>query len=345
MKWFLRILLTLVLLAGWVIVGYYYVDWTLESPVRESSVMIEIKPDSSLKQIGVILKSKNLIREEWFFRYYALYRKKTNLLAGVYVIKRNESLDRILDKIAVGKQDLVKVTIPEGKTVEEVADILDKKGFSKQGFIEAANRARSPYTFELEIKKIPARKYKLEGYIFPSTYEFRRDASGEKIVSLMVGEFAKHMKVLDARNKLQGTGITVDQWITIASLIEREGRVRSELPTISGVIYNRLHKKMRLEVDAAVVYAWSLQGVKKKRLFYNDLKLNSPYNTYKISGLPPGPICNPGVEALKAALNPDKHQYIFYVTKKDGTNTHYFSKTLAEQTSNIARSKKNQNKK
>lgn len=344
MKWFLRILLTLVLLAGWGAVGYYFVDWTLQSPKRDKPIVIEIEPDSSLKQIGSILKSKQLINLDWFFRYYAAYRGKINLLAGVYEIKPNDDLDRILDKIAIGKQDLVKVTIPEGKTVEDIADILATKGLNKEDFLKAVNRKRSPYKFEDEIKKVPGRKYKLEGYLFPSTYEFRRNASGEDIVKAMLEEFAKHMNQLDARNKLHGTDYTVDQWVTIASLIEREGRVRSELPTISGVIYNRLRIKMKLEVDAAVVYAWSLEGVQKKRLFYKDLELKSPYNTYKIPGLPPGPICNPSMEALEAALKPAKHQYLFYVTKKDGTNTHYFSRTLAEQTKNIERSKKNTKK-
>lgn len=344
MKWFLRFLFTLVLLAGWGLVGYYFIDWTLQSPARQGPVELDIKPDSSLAEIGTILKSKNLIQEDWFFRYYAFFQRKTNLLAGEYEINPNENLDDILDKIAVGKQDLVKVTIPEGKTIEETGDILEKKGFSKQAFLEAVNHHSTSYQFETEIPSNPARKYKLEGYLFPSTYEFRKGETGNQIVNTMLQSFANKMDGLSARDKLAGTGYTVDQWVTVASLIEREGRVRTELPIISGVIYNRLKIHMKLQVDAAVVYAWSLQGIIKKRLYYKDLTINSPYNTYKISGLPPGPICNPSLDALKAALDPNKNQYLYYVTKKDGSNTHYFSKTIQEQQHYILLSDQNAKK-
>ncbi|MCH5583659.1 endolytic transglycosylase MltG [Shimazuella sp. AN120528] len=346
MKWFLRIILTFVLLAGWIITGYYFIDWTLESPSRSKAVEIDIEPDSSLKQIGSILKSKNLIREDWFFRYYAAYRQRINLLAGSYEIKPDENLDDILNKIAIGKQDLIKVTIPEGKTVNEIANILQAKGFSKEDFLKAVNRPsnKDQFTFEQEIKKTPVRKYKLEGYLFPSTYEFHRGESGEEIVNEMVRQFAKRMNKLDARNKLinSNSKYNIDQWVTIASLIEREGRVRSELPIISGVIYNRLKINMPLQVDASIIYAYSLNGIIKKKLGHNDTKLRSPYNTYLNKGLPPGPISNPGLEALQAALDPEAHSYLFYVTKQDGTNTHFFSKTYKEQLTKIAQSNKNE---
>jgi UPF0755 protein len=346
MKWFLRIILTFVLLAGWIIVGYYFVDWTLESPSRSKAVEIDIEPDSSLKQIGSILKSKNLIREDWFFRYYAAYKNKTSLLAGSYQITPNENLDDILNKIAKGKQDLIKVTIPEGKTVNEIAEILSKKGFSKEEFLKAVNREnkKDQYPFEQEIKKISTRKYKLEGYLFPSTYEFHRGESGEAIVNEMVEQFAKRLNELNIRNKLidSNSKYNIDQVVTIASLIEREGQVRSELPIISGVIYNRLRINMPLQVDASIIYAYSLSGTIKKKLGSGDTKFKSPYNTYLTKGLPPGPISNPGVEALQAALDPESHSYLYYVTKQDGTRTHFFSKTYQEQLAKIAESNKNE---
>jgi UPF0755 protein len=307
-------------------------------------VRIDIEPDSSLKQIGSILKSKKLINEDWFFRYYAVYRQKTNLLAGTYEIKPNENLDAILNKIAIGKQDLVKVTIPEGKTVNEIAEIIAAKGFSKEEFLKAVNRAnnKDTFNFEKEIKQTPARKYKLEGYLFPSTYEFHKGTSGDDIVKIMVQEFGKRVVKLDARNKLNNSPYSIDQWVTIASLIEREGRVRSELPIISGVIHNRLRINMMLQVDASIIYAYSLNGIVKKKLNGNDTKLNSPYNTYKIKGLTPGPISNPGEEALKAALEPAQHSYLYYVTKQDGTGAHFFSKTYEEQKAKIVESNKNE---
>jgi UPF0755 protein len=348
MKWFLRIILTLVLFAGWGGLAYYFIDWTLESPTRSAAVEIDIQPDSSLKEIGELLKSKQLIRQDWFFRYYAFYQKRSSLLAGVYQIQPNENLDDILEKIAIGKQDLIRVTIPEGKTVEEIAEILAKKGFSKEEFLKAVNRpaSKDAFSFEQEIPNIPTRKYKLEGYLFPSTYEFRRGTSGEKIVDVMVRMFAKNLNELDMRNKLvdSNSKYTIDQVVTVASLIEREGRVRSELPIISGVIYNRLKIGMRLQVDASTLYAYQISGNKKKQLGKGDTKFKHPYNTYTINGLPPGPISNPSIESLKAAMDPSDHEYLYYVTKQDGTNTHFFSKTYEEQRKKIAESNANEQK-
>jgi UPF0755 protein len=348
MKWFLRIILTLVLLAGWGALAYYFVDWTLESPTRSAAVEIDIQPDSSLKEIGKLLESKQLIRQDWFFRYYAYYQKRSSLLAGVYQIQPNENLDAILEKIAIGKQDLIRVTIPEGKTVEEIADILAKKGFSKEDFLKAVNRPnnKDSFEFEQEIPNTSTRKYKLEGYLFPSTYEFRRGTSGEKIVDVMVRMFAKNVNEMDMRNKLidSNSKYTIDQVVTVASLIEREGRVRSELPIISGVIYNRLKINMPLQVDASTLYAYQISGVNKKQLGKGETKYKHPYNTYTIKGLPPGPISNPGMESLKAAMDPSKHEFLYYVTKQDGTNTHFFSKTYNEQLAKIAESNANEKK-
>jgi len=160
----------------------------------------------------------------------------------------------------------------------------------------------------------------------------------------MLDQFAERMNKMRIREKLKERDMTVDEWVTFASIVEKEGQVKEEFPQISGVIHNRLDKGMKLEVDATVIYAYLLQGEKKKRLFFKDLKINSPYNTYQNKGLPPAPISCPSELALQSVINPAQHDYLYYVTKKDGTGGHYFSKTISEHEQNIKRSEQNAKK-
>lgn len=343
MKWFLRLLFTFLLIGGWLGLGYLFMTFYLESPKRNEVIQIVIPPNSTLSDIGEILKKNKLIREDWPFRYYAWYKNMTNLKPGFYEIQPNENLNKIMDRLHEGKQDTVKVTIPEGKTVLEIAEILEKAGFDKQAFLKEVNERTPSYEFEKEIPDDPNRKYRLEGYLFPSTYEFKKGETADKIVKAMLDQFAQRMTEMNVRDKLKQRHMTVDEWVTFGSVIEREGQVRSELPKIAGVIYNRLDKNMKLEVDATVIYVYHMKGIEKKRLFFKDLKVDSPYNTYQNKGLPPAPISCPGEESLKAVVNPEEHDYLYYVTKKDGTGEHYFSSTLAEHEKYIEQS--NQNKK
>jgi UPF0755 protein len=347
MKWFWRLFFTLALLAGWAILGYFYVDFTLGSPKRTEPVEVEIPPNSSLQQIGEILKQKKLIREYYFFRFYAMYKKKINLKAGYYEILPNESLDDMLKKFSEGDENTVRVVIPEGKNARQIAEILEKHGFDKAGFLDMLNHKKPKYNFETQIPSHPERPYKLEGYLFPSTYYFRKDETPENIVNKMLEQFAKRMEKLQAREKLSGNpllpkGMTIDKWVTVASLVEREGQVKDEFPVIAGVIYNRLKnpKYPTLDIDATIVYIYSMKG-QKVMPTRQMLKQKHPYNTYQIKGLPPGPIACPGETALAAALNPQKHNYYFYVTREDGTGRHFFAANLAQHERYKAISRKN----
>ncbi len=344
MNWLLRLLLTFLIIGGWLTLGYLFVQFYLESPQRNEVKEVEIPPDSTLSEIGSILEKNQLIREGWLFRYYAWYKKMTNLKPGFYQIQPNENLDSIMAKLYEGKQDTVKVTIPEGKNVLEIAEILEKAGFDKEGFLKEVNERTPTYEFEKEIPAHPSRKYRLEGYLFPSTYEFKKRETPEKIVKAMLDQFAERMTKMKIRDKLKQRDMTVDEWVTFASVIEKEGQVKSEFPQISGVIHNRLEKGMKLEVDATVIYAYQMQGQSKKRLYFNDLKINSPFNTYMNKGLPPAPIACPGELALQSVIHPSQHDYLFYVTKKDGTGAHYFGRTLEEHQQNIRRSEENAKK-
>lgn len=340
MKWLMHLFFTLVLLAAWSILAYIYIDHTLSSPPRTESVQLEIPPGTSITEIGRLLKDNGLIRQDYFFTAYAWWKGYTNLQAGVYEIPPNETLNSMLEMFSSGDTaGASRVTIPEGYTVDQIAELMEQKtGIKREDFLRAVDNTPYPYDFVQEIPNKPGRRHRLEGYLFPSTYVFPKGVQPEKAVDMMLRQFKKRLTP-KVRQRLKEENLTIDDWVTIASIVEREGQVREELPKIAGVIFNRLDKHMKLQVDATVQYAL---GKQKARLLYKDLEVNSPYNTYLYEGLPPGPISNPGNEALHAVLFPEKNHYLYYVTKKDGSHEHYFAETPEEHQRNIERSRENE---
>lgn len=336
-------LLTILLLGGFVGVGYLYADYTLQSPVRTEDVTIEIPPNTNVKEVGAILKKHNLIRDDLFFRYYAKWKKKTNIIAGPYLVQTDMNLDEILALFTSGKQDYLRVTIPEGVSVVDIAEILNKKlGTNKEAFLKEVNRTNGTFSFEKDIQPNADRKYRLEGYLFPSTYEFRKGETPKKIVDTMLKQFEKECKKNNVFASLSSRGMSLDQIVMFASIVEREGFAKDELPKIAGVIQNRIAIKMPLQVDATIVYGYLIEQNKKiKLVMLNDYdNFKSAYNLHRKPGFPPGPIGNPGIDAILAAINPAKHKYLYYVAKEDGTNTHDFSATYAEHKQKNAIAKK-----
>jgi len=276
------------------------------------------------KRLAVRLKQEGLIRSAGAFRLLeqatmALDKTKSPK-AGYYDLSPSMSSDEILSRLCEGKVARRKITFPEGFTVAQMAGRVERELDIPAGqFIGAARGWRVSRALDFALPR-----GRLEGYLFPSTYTFNVGEKPELLVSEMVaaldGVFVKPNQEEIRRQKL-----SVPELVTLASLIEREARVARERPLIAGVIMNRLAKGMRLQVDATVQYAL---GEHKSRLLYKDLKVNSPYNTYLHAGLPPGPICNPGLDCLMAALRPAKTDALFYVAKADGT--HVFSKTYQE---------------
>jgi UPF0755 protein len=290
-----------------------------------------------------------LLRKAYFFRGYAIYRKMTSLKAGVYEIKPNEKLDDMLRKFTELEQNMAKLTIPEGENVLQIADRVQTAGFDRKGFLQALQERKPVYAFEKQIPQEPLRKYHLEGYLFPTTYQVRRDAQSADIVEMMLHEFELHLQKIHAYEKVKTIPYknkSIDVVVVIASLIEREGKVRTELPTIAGVIYNRLNSKsnQKLMIDAVNIYIYSMRGQKITVLTNQEKYVKDPYNTYNIVGLPPGPISCPGEQAFAAALEPQHHLYEFYVAREDGTGRHYFAITNAEHESNKAKSEANRKK-
>jgi len=283
------------------------------------------------KQLASLLRREGLVRSATAFRLLAqanlALRKCPSPQAGYYDLSPSMSAEEILTRLCEGKVARRKVTFPEGFTVAQMAGRLEVAlDIPRQDFVRAARGAQ--LTRALNFR--PPRG-KLEGYLFPSTYTFN---VGEK-PALIVSEMAAALNETFVRayeGEIRRQKLTVPELVTLASLIEREARVPQERPLIAGVIMNRLAKDMRLQIDATVQYAL---GGHKARLLYKDLKVNSPYNTYLHAGLPPGPICNPGLDCLLAALRPAQTDKFFYVAKPDGT--HVFSKTYEEHLRAIKR--------
>jgi UPF0755 protein len=347
MKWFLRIFFTLVLLAGWAGLGLLYVDFTLGSPKRAEPVQLKIPPQTSLEGIGRILEEKGLIRKSTFFRYYVIWKNKTNLRAGNYEIAPGETLDQMLTRFAEGKENTVRIDVIPGFTAYDIADRLTKNGLDGQGFLKALNDKPPKFAFEKSIPKHPQRPYKLEGYLYPDTYYFPKKEKPENIVNAMLERFNEQLVKLDIERELReksplsGKKMTLDQLVTVASLIQREGQVASEKPIIAGVIYNRLNKNKKLQVDATIVFMYRMKGQKIKTVLERMYYEKHPYSTYAITGLPPGPISTPTKVELEAALHPQKHRYLFYVTRDDGSNLHYFAETDQGHRANLQKRERN----
>lgn len=310
--------------------GLSYYKKSIYSPMGYGSsvknVEVTINPGSSITQIADNLYNKGLIRNKLLFIIYAKTSGYSpNLKAGKYMLSTGMSADDIAKKIAGGDiyRDTVKITIPEGYTVKDIAAAFEKAGLmSSSEFMEEAQKGTFDYDF---LKGVPkSRPSKLEGYLFPDTYEFNRNVTAEQAINRMLKRFDE-IFTPDMKKQAADKGMTVDQIVNVASMIEKEAKVTSERPIIAGVIYNRLKINMKLQIDATVVYALG-----RGELSTNDLKVDSPYNTYKVYGLPEGPISNPGKASIEAALNPQKVDYLFYVLKKNGNGAHVFSKTFAE---------------
>lgn len=270
------------------------------------------------------LKHEGLIRSAMAFRI--LTKTNTTLQcgsapkAGYYDLSPSMSSEEILRRVCEGKTAKRKVTFPEGYTLKQMAGRLEANlEIPAADFLKAARGAEVDRKVPFSIPR-----GSLEGYLFPSTYNFPVGEKPSAVVGEMLAGFNERF-AKPYHDRLHGTRLKLHEIVTLASLVEREARVGQERAIIAGVLLNRLQKGMRLQCDATVQYAL---GDHKARLTYADLKVASPYNTYRHAGLPPGPICNPGRECLKAALQPAKVPYFFYVARPNGS--HVFTVTYEQ---------------
>lgn len=288
------------------------------------TVVFQIPRNASSAEIAAILAENGLIRSPLAFRVYARYAgADAALKAGEYEVRRGLSVPETIEALRTGGQDkTVDITIPEGYNTGQILDLLRARGLvGKKEFMAAAGSA--PWIYAPD--DMPADR-RLEGYLFPDTFAVPEDADAAAIIGMLLDRFAQEARALHLAEKAEKMGFSVHEMVTIASLIEREARIDGDRRLISGVIHNRLRMGMPLQVDATVVYA--LGETARERVSYADLEVDSPYNTYRYPGLPPGPIANPGADSLRAALDPAPTDYVYYLAKPDGR--HVFSRTLAE---------------
>ena len=325
----------------------FYVWNGLRPTAAGAPVRVTIEKGMRAKSVAELLEQQGLIRNAFLFSaWLKLNNEGTQFQAGEYELAPGMTREQIVAKLNKGDTiaaETIKFTIPEGFTAEQIADRLAKAGYvDKTKFLQAL-RDPSAFTGSVWAKLIPndpKMKYPLEGYLFPETYQMKRGSSETDIINRMLAELDVKLNQLpdDWQTTMQQRGLTLHQVLTIASLVEREVAVDDERPIVASVIENRLAKKMPLQVDATVQYAL---GQTKAQLTEQDLKVASPYNTYLHAGLPPGPIASPSLKSIEAALYPADTDYLYYVTKKDGSKRHLFATTLKQHNRNIQESEKN----
>jgi peptidoglycan lytic transglycosylase G len=295
----------------------------------DAEVFVDLPPGSSVSTIANRLVASGVLPDALTFRLAARYTgADRRLQAGEYRFTGPSTPLAVIDRLAAGDVFIRPLTIPEGFTIFEVADAFAKRGLGTASEFLAA--ARDPSIIE----RYDARARSLEGYLFPDTYALPRSADADDLVHAMLARFDT---VLDAslRASIAERGMTVREALTLASLVEKETGRREERPIIAAVYRNRLALGMPLQCDPTVIYALMLAGRWNGNIRKVDLELDSPYNTYKVRGLPPGPIASPGRASIDAVMHPADVKYLYFVSRNDGS--HVFATTLAEHNRNVAR--------
>jgi len=334
----LVVAIILVITVGVVAGGsYFYLKSALEpaNPDSKTEKQIDIPIGSSASSIGKILEENGIIKDARVFKYYVKLKNETGFMAGNYALKPSMTIPEIIENLKTGKiqeQLVFKMTIPEGKQLEQIASIMAEKTnrnadeifkqLNEKEFIESLmEKYPDILTDEIFNENI---KYPLEGYLFPATYPFyKEDPTIEEIVSAMLDKTDSVIR--EYRTEIEGREMTVHQILTMSSLIEEEATEKVDRDQIASVFYNRLNIGMPLQTDPTVLYA---QGEHKSRVVYKDLEIDSPFNTYKYPGLTPGPIANAGVTSIEAALFPEETDFLYFLATPTGEVL--FSKTLDE---------------
>ena len=328
------VLLFIVVIGGG---GFLYISSALKPIDKNSKVheKIDIPIGSSVTGIGEKLEASGIIKNAKVFKYYVKLKNEGGFMAGNYELSPSMDIPEIVSRLKTGKvlqQASFKLTIPEGQQLKEIAHIMAKvinksddevfTTLNDKAFIKSM-QAKYPKLLTTDILN-PNVKYPLEGYLFPATYSFYKP---NPTVAEMVTAMLKKTNAILANysDQSEKKKLTTHQLLTMASLIEEEATAKADRKNIASVFYNRIDKGMPLQTDPTVLYA---QGKHKERVLYADLEVSSPYNTYKNTGLPPGPISNSGVMSIEAALNPKKTNYLYFLATSNGDVI--FTKTLAE---------------
>lgn len=319
-----RKLISLSMILFFVVLLFFIISYNkaIEKPLKsdENTIVVEVKHGEGFNDILTKLNNENKLFSKLLIKLkLAIDNKKLNIKEGIYEINTNTTLEEFISLLEneTGDKDLVKLTIPEGYSIEDIAKELEEKEIcSEDEFISAVKKYELPDFIKANNNK----RYNLEGFLYPDTYLINKGTDGKQLVDIMLNRFTEVLNEVKTETKMDIKDEDIEKIVTIASLIEKEARVSGDRALISSVIYNRLDKDMKLQIDAAVIYAL---GYHVDVVLNKHLEVNSLYNVYKYKGLPVGPIANPGIECIKAALLPEKTDYLYYILQGDGS--HYFT--------------------
>ena len=333
----LVILCLVIVIGGTAVGGYLYVNSALKpvDPENTKPVKVDIPIGSGVTSIGKILEEKGIVKNSTVFKYYVKFNNEAGFQAGSYDLTPSMTLNEIVNSLKTGKvmrKAEFKITIPEGLQLDQIAEIIAEKSPYKKEEIEKKlndkkwlEQLKEEYpeliTDEILNKDI---KRPLEGYLYPATYPFyEKKPSLDTILKKMIAQtnevLAQYQEAMAAND------YTPHELLTLSSLIEEEATEKADRGKISSVFYNRMEEGMPLQTDPTVLYAL---GKHKSKTVYKDLEVDSPYNTYQVKGLPPGPIANAGVSSIEAALQPEDTEYYYFLAASNGSV--YYSETLDE---------------
>ncbi|MBF0359868.1 MAG: endolytic transglycosylase MltG [Oligoflexia bacterium] len=324
-----KIFITLMLISVFLVVpGYVYYNiyiWEF----RGGDKFFEVKEGEAFSKVNYKLQKEGIVADaRIFYRYAQVMDATTSIKSGVYTIPDRTNMKKLLEILTIGDLSAIAVTVPEGKNIYEIGKILEENGLVKNRS-EFINKVKDKNF----LQSIGLPYNSAEGFLYPDTYRFSQNVSVETIVKTMNREFNKRIKAANFNN----SSLSFLDTLILASIVEKETAVALERPRVAGVFFNRLNKKMRLQSDPTTIY-----GIFERydgKLHKEDLNGVTPYNTYKIYGLPPTPICNPSLAAIEAVLAPEKHEYIYFVSKNNGT--HLFTVDYNDHVNNVNTYQKN----
>jgi len=312
--------------------GAGWLDSQISRPYRghrPERVFIDIPRGNSRWQVAGILRQNDVIRNQLAFAIFSYWHFRRSLQAGEYLFDQPVNSREVFWKIAHGRIFVRTILVPEGWSTYDIAREVEQQQIcSHDDFLAAVQNVSL-------ISDIDPQAKSLEGFLFPSTYDFTRHNTCDQVAKRMVQNFRAEWESIAPPGTALPNGMTPEQIVTLASLVERETPRADERPIVAGVFYNRLRKGLPLQCDPTVQYALEMAGHPVKDVRPKDLAVDSPYNTYKHPGLPPGPIANPGEASLRAALAPTQTDYLYFVANDEGG--HFFSRTLTEHNRNVAR--------
>ncbi|MGP8261010.1 MAG: endolytic transglycosylase MltG [Acidobacteriaceae bacterium] len=322
--------LTFLLLLALVVAGL--AAWAIYVPIGpavgtsdEAATYVDISPGTGTEAIATQLEQAGVLRSRFAFDLLRAI-KGGKLIAGEYRFNRPATAPEVYERMVLGDVYTIQVTVPEGYNLFDIAQAVEAAGLGSREAMLAAERSQTELIADLS-----PNTSSLEGYLFPGTYRFSRHATPDQ----MVGAMVRHFRQVAAQLGLtpDGSGNEISRTVILASLVEKEVNRDAERPLVAGVFNNRLAQGIPLATDPSVIYAALLEGRYRGAIYASDLESSSPYNTYRRAGLPPGPICNPGMASLKAALEPASTDYLYFVADAEGHSR--FSATLKEHAQQV----------